>query len=320
MEDITNSCCTLEFENRRELYYWFLDKLNLFKPHVYEYGRLNLSYNVLSKRKLIQLIESGCVSGWDDPRLLTIAGIQRRGYPAEAINYFCDLISVARRGNDTQLDIGVLEYCVRNYLQERVPHSFCVLEPFLVKIKNLTKEETISQEENKIPYKFQLESNVYVDKADVRKEDSKEFFGCAPGKIVRLRYGPFLRVLTVGDDFAEAEIVEEKNIENYKKIKGILHWVGEKDSSAFEARVYSRLFKCPFPGKETGNLLDDVNRNSLVVYKNSRMPKGMLSMLQTTPRWQFERKGFFVVDKDTAEGKVVMNQIIDLKQSKAKTY
>lgn len=230
IEDITNSCCTLEFENRRELYYWFLDKLDLYKPHVYEYGRLNLSYNVLSKRKLIQLIEEKCVSGWDDPRLLTIAGIQRRGYPAEAINQFCDLISVARRGNDTQLDIGVLEYCVRNYLKERVPHAFCTLNSFLIKIKNFKPSKEINEKENKIPYTFSLEENVYVDKSDVRKTDDKGFFGCAPGKLVRLRYGPFLRIISVNDDFAEAEIVDEKDIEDYQKIKGILHWVPEKES------------------------------------------------------------------------------------------
>lgn len=165
-----------------------------------------------------------------------------------------------------------------------------------------------------------MESNVFVDKADVRKEDSKEFFGCAPGKIVRLRFGPFLKIISVNDNFAEAEVVLEKDIENYKKIKGILHWVGEKDSVVFESRVYSRLFKCPFPGKETGNLIDDVNRNSLVIYKDSRMPKEMCAMLNSTPRWQFERKGFFFVDKDSSEGKIVMNQIIDLKQSKLKTY
>lgn len=230
IEDITHSLCTLEFEIRRDLYYWFLNELDLYKPYVWEYSRLNLSYNVLSKRKLIEMVEKNYVDGWDDPRLLTIEGMKRRGYPPEALNYFCDLISVSRRGNDKQLDIGVLEFCMRNKLKKICPHGFGVQDPIKMIITNLSEKKTITKDVHNFIYDFVLDKEIYVEKADVRKEDHKKFFGCAPGKIVRLRYGPFVKILSVTDHVVEAEIVPDEKIENYKKVKGILHWVAHSDS------------------------------------------------------------------------------------------
>lgn len=280
IEDITHSCCTLEFEIRRDLYYWFLKELDLYRPCVWEYSRLNLSYNVLSKRKLVALVESKSVDGWDDPRLLTIAGIQRRGYPPQAINYFCDLISVSRRGNDKQLDIGVLEFCVRNYLKKHCPHAFGVVDPIPLTLVNLDKNTQIPQEVHNFIYHFTLNPVVYVERADVRKTDDKGFFGCAPGKMVRMRYGPFVRILEVDDHSLKGEIVPEDQIENYKAIKGILHWVGKDDSVEAEVRVYDKLFNTPFPGEGKKSILEDVNKDSKKVFKNSRIPTGIIDHLK----------------------------------------
>lgn len=199
IEDITHSCCTLEFEIRRDLYYWILKELDLYRPYVWEYSRLNLSYNVLSKRKLTQLVDQKFVEGWDDPRLLTIAGIQRRGYTPEALNYFCDLISVSRKGNDKQLDIGLLEFVLRKDLKIRCPHAFGVIDPIPLTLINHDVDNVISKDVHGFSYDFTLSKVVYVERADVRKKDDKGFYGCAPGKMVRLRYGPFVKIIEVGD-------------------------------------------------------------------------------------------------------------------------
>lgn len=322
IENITHSLCTLEFENRRDLYYWNLNELNMYRPYVWEYSRLNLTTNVLSKRKLLKLVNEKYVDGWDDPRLLTIEGMKRRGYPPQAINDFCDLISVTRRGNDNVLSFELLEYAIRNYLKNHSKNTFGVLDPVEVEIENHTNNQEINIDS--FGYKCTVGKIVYVDTEDVRLKDAPNYFGIAPDKIIRLRYGPFIKVRAVnqkpdGKFEVKASIVEEKDIDNYKKIKGVLHWISKEDAVNCEVRVFDKLFLTDFPGGETGNLIDDLNPDSKKVYHSALVNKHMVENAKLDDKWQFERKGYYGIDIDTdlANKKYVFNQIISLK-SKAK--
>ena len=322
IENITHSLCTLEFENRRELYYWTLKQLDWYRPYVWEYSRLNLTANVLSKRKLLKLVNEKYVSGWDDPRLLTIEGMKRRGYPPQAINDFCDLISVTRRGNDNVLSFELLEYSIRNYLKNNSKNAFGILDPVPVDIDNITTSQEINLET--FGYKCTLGNLVYVDSDDVRPKDIPNYYGIAPGKIVRLRYGPFIKINSVNQDSngkfnVKASLIEEKDIENYKKIKGVLHWISKQDAVPCEIRVYDKLFLTDFPGEKTGNFIDDLNPASKKVYSNGFINKKMIESANINDRWQFERKGYYGFDKDTDldAKKYVFNQIVSLK-AKAK--
>jgi glutaminyl-tRNA synthetase len=318
-EDITHSLCTLEFEGRRDLYYWSLNELNMYKPYVWEYSRLNITYNVLSKRKLLKLVTSKYVDGWDDPRLLTIAGIRRRGYPPEAINNFCDLISVSRRGNDNVIQYSVLEHCIRQYLFEHAPHTFAVLEPVELELTNLSSRMELDTEE--FGYRFGVEPVIYVDRSDVRLEDSKDFYGIAPGKIVRLKFGPFVRITEVtpqGDSFkVKGEIVPESEIPNYKKIKGVLHFIEKSAAINCEVRVYDRLFTNEYPGEPSGDILADFNKESKRVITNAKIHRGLIPALKPESRFQFERLGYFYVDPDSNHDakEFVFNKIVSLKES-----
>ena len=318
-EDITHSLCTLEFENRRELYYWSLSVLNMYKPYVWEYSRLNITYNVLSKRKLAEMINKKFVDGWDDPRLFTVVGLKRRGYPAEAINNFCDLISVTRRGNDNVTQFSVLEHCIRQYLMEHAKKTFAVVEPALLELSNL-EQATFSTKD--LWHEMHLGKQVYIEKNDVRLENVAGFYGIAPGKIVRLKYGPFIKINSVEDDkngsyFVKAEIVPEASIENFKTIKGILHFVEKESSITCEIREYDRLFTTEYPGDKTGNFLDDFNKNSKKTHRNSKIWKGFANVLTKDGKYQFERVGFFNLDYDSniEEKKYVFNKTVSLKES-----
>ncbi len=313
IEDITHSLCTLEFEIRRDIYYWSLNELDLYKPYVWEYSRLNLSNNVLSKRKLIKMVQGKIVDGWDDPRLLTLDGMKRRGYPAEAINYFCDLISVTRRGNSNVLNFQLFEYYMRKNLNPISSHAFCVFDPIEVVIKNLSEEMVLSPDNFK--YKLNVSNSVYVDRNDVKQEDDPKFYGMAPNKIVRLRFGPFLKVLSVGPNQVVAEIVE---VADFKKIKGNLHWVDVNNALTCEVREYSVPFKTKFPGKDTGNFLDDFDHDSKQIYQNAKISRNILESLSVEDKLQFERKGYYSLDYDTdlKIKKLVFNQIVSLKKKK----
>ena len=319
LEDITHSLCTLEFEGRRELYYWSLSTLNLYKPFVWEYSRLNITYNVLSKRKLVELVNKKIVDGWDDPRLLTVVGLKRRGYPAQAVNNFCDLISVTRRGNDNVITFGFLEHCIRNYLFENAPKTFAVIEPALLELVNA---HAFPIEEKSLLHAMNIGKYVYVEKSDVKLIDNKDFYGIAPGKIVRLKFGPFVRILSVADDangsfYVKGEIVPEEQIENYKKIKGVLHYVEKDNSVTCEVREYDKLFTTEYPGDRTGKFLDDVNLNSKRVHLNAKIWKDFASILVKEGKYQFERVGFFSVDYDSnfENKKFVFNKTVSLKES-----
>ena len=319
-EDITHSLCTLEFEGRRDLYYWSLNELNLYKPYVWEYSRLNISYNVVSKRKLLRLINLKLVDGWDDPRLFTIVGIRRRGYPPEAINNFCDLISVSRRGNDNVIQYSVLEHCIRQYLFEHAPYTFAVLEPVELELTNLTEKLPVQHTE--FGYPFSCGPVNYVEKADVRLVDGKDFYGIAPGKVVRLKFGPFVRITEVREDGqggfrVKGEVVADGEVANYKKVKGVLHFIEKSEALDCEVRVYDRLFTTEFPGDATGDFLDDYNKDSKKIIKNAKINKGLLSQLKPDSRFQFERLGYFFLDPDSRlETKsLVFNKIVSLKEN-----
>lgn len=318
IENITHSLCTLEFENRRELYYWNLNELDMYRPYVWEYSRLNLTANVLSKRKLLRLVNEKAVTGWDDPRLLTIEGMKRRGYPPQAINDFCDLISVTRRGNDNVLSFELLEYSIRNYLKNHSKNAFGIFEPVEVEIENLDQPRNYDLEA--LGYKCNLVKTIYVDAEDVRVKDAPNYFGIAPDKTVRLRYGPFIKVRTVekganGKLVVKASIVEEKDIENYKKIKGVLHWIQKEDAMECEIRVFDKLFTTDFPGVKTGDLIHDLNPDSKKVYSHGLINRHMVEKVSRDDKWQFERKGYFGfdIDSDLAGNKYVFNQIVSLK-------
>lgn len=318
-EDITHSLCTLEFEGRRELYYWSLSTLNLYKPFVWEYSRLNITYNVLSKRKLVEMIKQKLVDGWDDPRLFTVVGLRRRGYPAEAINNFCDLISVTRRGNDNVIQFSFLEHCIRSYLIKHAAKTFAVIEPALLELVNAENSEI---NDKNILHSLKIGKQIYVEKNDVRLVDHKDFYGIAPGKIVRLKHGPFVRILTVENDesgsyFVKGEILPEEKIENYKKIKGVLHFVEKESAVNCTVREYDRLFNTEYPGDQTGNFIDDFNPNSKRVYENVKIWKDFTSYIVPEGKYQFERVGFFSVDYDTdlKAKKYVFNKTVSLKNS-----
>lgn len=319
-EDITHSLCTLEFENRRELYYWSLSQLNMYKPFVWEFSRLNIGYNVLSKRKLIEMLKNKLIDGWDDPRLFTVVGLRRRGYPAEAINNFCDLISVTRRGNDNVIQYGFLEHCIRQYLMKHAPKTFAVIEPALLELTNETGATQI--DEKGLYHNMYIGKQVYIEKSDVKLVDSKDFFGIAPGKIVRLKYGPFVRINTVEEDgkgsfIVKGETLPLEKVENPKKVKGVLHFVEKEHAINVEVRNYERLFTAEYPGERTGNFLDDFNHDSKKVFKNAKIWKEFAPKLVKEGKYQFERLGFFSVDYDTdLEGKrYVFNKTVGFKES-----
>lgn len=318
-EDITHSLCTLEFEGRRELYYWSLNQLNMYKPFVWEYSRLNITNNVLSKRKVLDLLKRKLVDGWDDPRLFTVVGMRRRGYPAEAINNFCDLISVTRRGNDNVVQFNVLEHCIRQYLLEHAPKTFAVIEPALLEITNAVSSPL---DKSALCHQISIGKQVYVEKNDVKLADNKDFYGIAPGKIVRLKYGPFVKINTVEEDgkgsfLVKGEVIPQESIENIKKVKGVLHFVEKDHSVNCEIREYDKLFNAEFPGDKTGSIIDDFNHNSKRVFRNSKIWKDFAAKLTKDGKYQFERLGFFSVDYDSdLEAKrYVFNKTVSLKES-----
>ena len=331
-EDITHSLCTLEFDTRRELYYWSLDQLEMFKPYVWEYSRLNITYTVLSKRKINRLVDTGKIWGWDDPRLLTINGMKRRGYSPEAICYFCDLVSVTRRGNDNSVGFEFFEHVMRSWFFPICQKSFIVLRPVKLEFTNFlewsTKQPTTYMDENFL-HPIRLSDSVYVDRDDVKSQDTKGFWGIAPGKTIRLKYGPFVKITEVKVSNGEVtsvmgELVPIETIGNYKKIKGILHWVNGEKAHRVKVNVFDKLFKTAFPGaplKKGGpsrDIIDDLTENSHQLLEDSVIPSNLVEFLKPDTKLQFERLGFFGLDTETDFDKkeFVFNSIVDFKTKK----
>jgi glutaminyl-tRNA synthetase len=278
LENITHSLCTLEFEIRRDSYYWVLEALDMYRPYVWEYSRLNITNTVLSKRKLEKLVTLGLVRGWDDPRLHTLNGLRRRGYTPTAINEFCERIGVTRAGNDKMLSIKLLEYFIRKESDETAPRDFMILDPIKLVITNFKKEETITAplfpiDPSKGNRNYKLGKEVLIDRDDFREEVTKGFWGLAPGQHVILRYGPKIELKEIvrtasGDiDHVKVEILE-----NYeKKIKGVVHWISEKYSHKAEARLYNHLFLEDNVNNLGDTWLDHVNPESLIVKPEARI-------------------------------------------------
>jgi glutaminyl-tRNA synthetase len=333
LEYITHSLCTLEFENHRPLYDWFLDNLPVpSRPRQIEFGRLNLNYTVMSKRKLLQLVDEGMVSGWDDPRMPTISGIRRRGYPAEAIREFCKTIGITKfKGTN---DISLLESAVRDVLNRDANRYMAVLNPIKLVITNYPedKEEefdaVINPEQpelgtRKVPFSREL----YIERDDFMEDPPKKFFRLAPGKEVRFRSAYFIRCDEVVKD-DDGNIVELRctydpetrggqNPPDGRKVKATIHWVSAKHAVDAEVRVYDRLFANESPDSGEGNFLDHLNQDSLAVLKNAKLEPN-LAGLEIGTAVQFERLGYFCVDSDSEEDKLVFNRTVPLRDSWAK--
>ena len=330
IENITHSICTLEFIPHRELYNWFIEKLNIFPSHQYEFARLNMTYTVMSKRKLLQLVNEKYVSGWDDPRMPTISGMRRRGYTAESIREFCDKIGIARREN--LIDIGLLEFCVREHLNKISLRRMVVLEPLKITITNYTQtEEMLSSENNpedentgnrQIPFSKEL----YIEKEDFMENPPKKFFRLCPGGMVRLKGAYIIKCEEVVKN-AEGNITELKctYIPESKSgsdtsgihVKSVLHWVSAKHAVPVELRLYDRLLTVENVDAAEGDFKDYINPSSLQIIATA-YAEPVLKNAVINERYQFLRKGYFCLDKNSNEQKLIFNRTVTLKDTWAK--
>jgi len=335
IEEITHSICTLEFEDHRPLYDWFLDELKLYHPQQIEFARLNLSYTVMSKRMLLELVEEGYVSGWDDPRMPTISGLRRRGYTPESIRNFCERIGVAKR--DSIVDIALLEHSVREDLNKRAPRVMGVLRPLRVVIDNYPEDqveeldavnnpEDPSMGTRKVPFSRVL----YIEQEDFLEDPPKKFFRLAPGREVRLRYAYFIKCVGVVKDEQTGEVVELHCTydpetrggwaPDGRVVKATLHWVSASHSIEAEVRLYDHLFlkENPSDEKEGGDFKRYLNANSLETLKSCRVEPGLKGAAPGT-RYQFERLGYFCVDSaESSDEALVFNRTVTLRDTWAK--
>lgn len=330
IEGITHSICTLEFVPHRELYDWCIDSLEIFPSKQYEFARLNLTYTVMSKRKLLQLVNEGYVSGWDDPRMPTLSGLRRRGYTPEAVRDFCDRIGVAKR--DNLISVGLLEFCLREQLNKTTSRVMAVLDPVKVVITNYPEgaSEILTTENNpedpeggtrNMPFSREI----YIEKEDFMENPPKKYFRLAPGQMVRLKSAYIIRCDDVlKDENGEITEIHCSYIENSKSgqdtsgisVKGTIHWVSIADALKAEVRLYDRLFKVEDPSSEEGDFKDYINSDSLQVITAYVEPSLKEASLGTN--YQFLRKGYFCLDKDSSEDKLVFNRTVGLKDTWAK--
>ena len=327
LENITHSLCTLEFEVRRESYFWLLHELDLYKPKVWEYSRLNIEYNVMSKRKLLQLVNDGYVSGWDDPRMQTINGLRRRGYTADAINTFCDIIGVTRNANT--IPITTLEHCIRSNLDTIAIRYMCVQDPVKVIITNYdsSKHELITtpnhpKHDSMGTHQISFSSTIYIDRTDIRTVDDKSYYGLAPNKEAHLKYAYNITCTKITKTDSQGNIQEVEatiDVNNTNKVKGNLHWVSSTPGNkpqTIELRLYDRLFKSADP-QSLDNWLSDFNPASLHIIPNALIDQGFNG--NVGDKYQFERLAFFTIDPDTNKsGKYVLNRTVALKEDKTK--
>jgi glutaminyl-tRNA synthetase len=335
IEGITHSNCTLEFESNRPLYDWVLDNLEVFHPQQIEFARLNLSFTVLSKRKLIRLVEEGHVDGWDDPRLPTISGVRRRGYPPEALRTFCDRIGVAKA--DSMVDMAFLEYCVRENLNKTAPRVMGVLHPLKVVIDNYPADqedelEAVNNPEDPsagtrmVPFSREL----YIERDDFMEDPPRKFFRLAPGREVRLRYAYFITCVDVVKDPATGEITELHctydpatrggDAPDGRKVKGTLHWVSAKHAVDARVRLYDHLFTKENPNEveEGQDFTAYLNPGSLEVLTDCKLEPSLANAAPAS-HCQFERLGYFCVDsKDSSPESLVLNRTVTLRDTWAK--
>jgi glutaminyl-tRNA synthetase len=334
IEGITHSICTLEFENHRPLYDWYVEQLGLYHPQQIEFARLNLTYTVMSKRRLLELVKENHVSGWDDPRMPTVCGLRRRGYTPESIRNFCKRIGVSKV--ESVVDFGLLEYCVREDLNKRSPRVMGVLRPLRLVIENFPEGQTDELEAvnnpedptagtRKVPFSRVL----YIERDDFREDPPKKFFRLAPGREVRLRWGFFIKCIEAVKDPQTGEVVELRctydpatrggNAPDGRKVKATIHWVSAAHALKAEVRLYDNLFGKPDPYDvpEGGDWRDNLNPHSLEVLPECYLEPS-LAQAQPGDRFQFERLGYFNVDKDSQPGHLVFNRTVTLVDTWAK--
>jgi glutaminyl-tRNA synthetase len=330
VEGITHSICTLEFENHRLLYDWFLDELGVYHPQQIEFARLNLSYTVMSKRMLLELVESGHVNGWDDPRLPTISGMRRRGYSPAAIRNFCKRIGVAKV--NSTVDIDFLEHCIRDDLNKTCNRFMGVLHPLKVVIDNYTEEEeqmeaiNNPEDSNAGTRKISFSKELYIEQGDFMEDPPKKFYRLAPGREVRFRYAYFV---TCNEAIKEDGKVEELhctidpktrggNAPDGRKVKSTIHWVSAVHAIDAEIRLYDRLFTVHDPaGQKGADFKDYLNPNSLEILKSCKVEPAV-GNLKPFDRFQFERNGYFCIDPDTTNNDIVINKTVGLRDTWAK--
>jgi glutaminyl-tRNA synthetase len=333
IERVTHSLCTLEFEDHRPLYNWFIQQLGIFPSRQIEFDRLNLTYTLLSKRKLLQLVQEGHVSGWDDPRMPTLGGIRRRGYTPEAVRNFVGAIGVSKTNGS--IELAMLEHFVREDLNKRSPRVMAVLRPLKVVIDNypenqveemdaVNNPEDASAGTRKVPFSREL----YIEQDDFREDPPKGYFRLSPGREVRLRYGYFITCTSVVKN-EKGEVVEVHctydpatrggNAPDGRKVKSTIHWVSAASAIEAEVRIYETLFSKEDPSKveEGKDVLDNLNPNSLEVVNHAQVEPSLANAARGS-RYQFERLGYFCVDPDSKPGKPVFNRTVALKDTWAK--
>jgi glutaminyl-tRNA synthetase len=331
LERVTHSMCTLEFEDHRPLYNWFIQQLGIFPSQQIEFDRLNLTYTLLSKRKLLQLVREGRVSGWDDPRMPTLSGIRRRGYTPEAIRNFCGAIGVSKTNGS--IELAMLEHFVREDLNKRAPRAMAVLHPLKVVIDNypenqveemdaVNNPEDASAGTRKVPFSRTL----YIEQDDFREISPPKYFRLAPGREVRLRYGYFVTCTSV-DKNAQGEVVQVhctydpatrggNNPPDGRKVKSTIHWVSAAHAVDAGVRIYENLFLSEDPS-QTEDFTTNLNPNSLEVLNQCKLEPSLANAMPGA-RYQFERLGYFCVDPDSAPGKPVFNRTVALKDTWAR--
>ncbi|MBU1571353.1 MAG: glutamine--tRNA ligase/YqeY domain fusion protein [Proteobacteria bacterium] len=334
IEGVTHSICTLEFEDHRPLYDWLLNELGIFHPQQIEFARLNLSYTIMSKRKLLELVGNGLVSGWDDPRMPTISGLRRRGYTPEAIRTFCERIGVAK--SNSIVDMALLEYCIREDLNRRAPRVMGVLHPLKVVIDNypegmveefdaVNNPEDPSTGTRKVPFSRVL----YIEQDDFREDPPKKYFRLSPGREVRLKSAYYITCVDVVKDEKTGEVTElhctyDPNTKggfstDGRMVKGTLHWVSAAHSVEAEVRLYDRLFTKANPAdeKDGRDFKECINPASLETLRSCRLEPSVAGALPGSI-YQFERTGYFCVDRESSAGAIVFNRTVTLRDSWAK--
>lgn len=326
LEEVTHSICTMEFVPHRELYDWLITNLGIYPSHQYEFARRNINYTVTSKRKLLQLVNEKKVSGWDDPRMPTISGLRRRGYTPRSIRDFCERIGIAKR--DNMVDVGLLEFCVREHLNQIALRRMVVFDPVKLVLTNYSGEEWLSSENNpedpttgnrQIPFS----NTLYIERDDFMEQPPKKYFRLAPGQMVRLKSAYIIRCDEVVKD-ADGVVQEIRcsYLPNSKSgsdtsgvnVKGTLHWVSASHALPVEVRLYDRLFSVEDPTDESADFMEFLNPQSLTTL-STVYAEPALSEAALTDRFQFIRKGYFVLDRDSQSGRPVFNRTVGLKDT-----
>ena len=333
IEGITHSLCSLEYEDHRPLYDWYLDELEIYHPQQIEFARLNISNTILSKRWLVQLVESGYVSGWDDPRMPTLSGFRRKGYTAEAIRDFCNRIGVAK--SDNVVDIALLEYCLRQDLNIRAPRVMAVLRPIKVIIDNYPEGEVEELDAENNPEdesmghrKIPFSREIYIEREDFMEDPPRKYFRLAPGREVRLKHAYYITCVDVVKDEQTGEVTELHCTydpetrggwsEDGRRVRGTLHWVSAPHALEAEVRLFDHLFTEPNPNVLTDDDFEaNLNPNSLEVLQSCQV-ESSLAGAESGTQYQFLRTGYFCVDPDSSDEKLVFNRAVTLRDTWAK--